>query len=140
MQASGGRKLPAFFLCAGQQGLRTDTVNLASYDLFSTLAVQAGQTTLLNDPGEMEVYVDSSTQLPNSQSLAPGGTFRFYGLVFNDHGTLRMDCAQVNDGPSLATAANVAMQNRAVAGRVKAVRSATIGAVRQRSRVITPAN
>jgi hypothetical protein len=116
------------------------TVDLASYDLFSTLAVQAGQTTLLNDPGEMEVYVDSSTQLLNSGSLAPGGTFRFYGLVFNDHGTLRMDCAQVNDGPSLALAANVSMQNRVVAGRVKAVRSATIGPLRQRSRVITPAN
>jgi hypothetical protein len=23
---------------------------------------------------------------------------RFYGLVLNDNGTLRMDCAQVNDG------------------------------------------
>jgi hypothetical protein len=115
-------------------------VNLASYDLFPTLAVQAGQATLLNNPGEVEVYVDSSTQLLNSQPPAPGGTFRFYGLVFNDHGTLRMDCAQVNDGPSLTVAANLAMQNRMVAGRVKAVRSAAIGAVRQRSRVITPAN
>jgi hypothetical protein len=115
-------------------------VNLASYDLFPTLAVQAAQTTLLNNPGEVEVYVDSSTQLLNSQPLAPSGTFRFYGLVFNDHGALRMDCAQVNDGPSLAVSANVAMQNRMVAGRVEAVRSATIGAVRQRSRVITPAN
>jgi hypothetical protein len=115
-------------------------VNLASYDSFPTLAVQAAQTTLLNNPGEVEVYVDSSTQLLNSQPLAPSGTFRFYGLVFNDHGALRMDCAQVNDGPSLAVAANVAMQNRMVAGRVEAVRSATIGAVRQRSRVITPAN
>jgi hypothetical protein len=114
--------------------------NLASYDLFPTLAVQAAQTTLLNNPSEVEVYVDSSTQLLNSQSLGPGGTFRFYGLVFNDHGTLRMDCAQVTDGPSLAVAANVAMQNRMVAGRLKAVRNATIGAVRQTSRVITPAN
>jgi hypothetical protein len=116
------------------------TVNLASYDLFPTLAVQAGQTTLLNDPSEVQVYVDGSTQLLNSQSLAPGGTFRFYGLVFNDHGTLRMDCAQVNDGPSLAVAANMAMQNRMVAGRVKTVRSAAIGAMRQTSRVITAAN
>ena len=23
---------------------------------------------------------------------------RFYGLVFNDNGTLRMDCAEINDG------------------------------------------
>jgi len=27
--------------------------------------------------------------------------FRSYGLVFNDHGVLRMDCAQVNGGGSL---------------------------------------
>ena len=126
MQASGGRKLPAFFLCAGQQGLRTDTVNLASYDLFSTLAVQAGQTTLLNDPGEMEVYVDSSTQLPNSQSLAPGGTFRFYGLVFNDHGTLRMDCAQVSNGVTTTPQANPAV---AVHGVAQAIRRDSSGLV-----------
>jgi hypothetical protein len=115
-------------------------VDLASYDLFPALAVQAGQTTLLTNPSQVEVYVDSSTQLLNSQSLGPGLTFRFYGLVFNDHGTLRMDCAQVDDGPSLAVTSNVAMENRIVAGRVKTVRSATIGGVRQTSRVITPAN
>jgi hypothetical protein len=34
----------------------------------------------------------------NSSALSVGGVFRFYGLVFNDNGTLRMDCAQVNDG------------------------------------------
>ncbi len=27
-----------------------------------------------------------------------GGVARFYGLVFNDNGTLRMDCAQIDDG------------------------------------------
>jgi hypothetical protein len=27
-----------------------------------------------------------------------GSVVRFYGLVFNDNGMLRMDCAQVNDG------------------------------------------
>jgi hypothetical protein len=74
------------------------TVSLASYDLFPTLAVQQGQTTLLNNPSQVEVYVDSSTQKLNSQALASGNTLRFYGLVFNDNGTLRMDCAQVNDG------------------------------------------
>jgi hypothetical protein len=113
--------------------------SLAPYDLFPTLATQAGQTTLLNNPSEVEVYVDSGTQLLNTQPLAAGGTFRFYGLVFNDHGTLRMDCAQVNDGPPLTVATNVAMQNRMVAGHVKTVRSATIGAMRQTSREVTPA-
>jgi hypothetical protein len=70
--------------------------------LFSTLAVQQGQTTLLNNPTQVEVYVDSSTATLNTQALAVGSTLRFYGLVFNDNGTLRMDCAQVNDGASVA--------------------------------------
>jgi hypothetical protein len=74
------------------------TVSLASYDLFPILAVQQGQTTLLNNPSQVEVYIDSNTQQLNTQALAPGTTLRFYGLVFNDNGTLRMDCAQVNDG------------------------------------------
>ncbi len=86
-------------LGSAQNGNFTDyAVSLASYDLFPALAVQQGQTTLLTNPGQVEVYVDSSTQLLNTQALAPGSTLRFYGLVFNDNGTLRMDCAQVNDG------------------------------------------
>jgi hypothetical protein len=34
----------------------------------------------------------------NTSPVAVGGVARFYGLVFNDNGTLRMDCAQINDG------------------------------------------
>jgi hypothetical protein len=87
-----------------QSGNFTDyTVSLASYDLFPTLAVQQGQTTLLNNPSQIEVYVDSNTQKLNSQTLAPGSTLRFYGLVFNDNGALRMDCAQVNDGVAVTS-------------------------------------
>ncbi len=82
-----------------QAGNFTDyTVTLASYDLFPMLAEQPGQTTVESNPSEVEVYVDSHTELLNSQALAVGGTLRFYGLVFNDNGTLRMDCAQVTDG------------------------------------------
>ena len=82
-----------------QIGTFTDyTVSLASYDLFPALAVQQGQTTLLNNPSQVEVYLDSDTQKLNVEALAAGSTLRFYGLVFNDNGTLRMDCAQVNDG------------------------------------------
>ncbi|MFZ0759571.1 MAG: DUF5666 domain-containing protein [Candidatus Sulfotelmatobacter sp.] len=90
-----------------QSGSFTDyTVSLASYDLFPTLAVQQGQTTLLNNPSQVEVYVDSDTQALNTQPLAAGSTLRFYGLVFNDNGTLRMDCAQVNDGVPFTTPSN----------------------------------
>ena len=82
------------------------TASLASYDLFPALAVQPGQTTLLSNPSQVEVYVDSNTQLLNMQNLAAGGTFRFYGLIFNDNGTLRMDCAQVSDGVAFVPPSN----------------------------------
>jgi hypothetical protein len=74
------------------------TVTLAPYDLFPNLAVQSGQTTLLTNPNTVVVYADNHTQMLNSSAVSVGGLFRFYGLVFNDNGTLRMDCAQVNDG------------------------------------------
>jgi len=76
----------------------TYTVTLASYDLFPNLAVQPAQTTLLTNPDTVVVYADSNTQTLNSGAISVGGVFRFYGLIFNDNGTLRMDCAQVNDG------------------------------------------
>jgi hypothetical protein len=44
------------------------------------------------------VYADSNAQMLSSSSVSVGGVFRFYGLVFNNNGTLSMDCAQVNDG------------------------------------------
>ena len=87
------------------------TVSLASYDLFPTLAVQQGQTTLLTNPSQVEVYIDGNTQKLNTQSLGLGSTLRFYGLVFNDNGTLRMDCAEVSDGVPVTT------QSAAIAGK-----------------------
>jgi hypothetical protein len=89
------------------------TVVLASYDLFPTLAMQTGQTTVLTNPIQVEVYVDSNTQMLNSQAIAAGNNFRFYGLVFNDNGTLRMDCAQVNDGVAFNPPQNSAAQAEA---------------------------
>jgi hypothetical protein len=74
------------------------TVTLAPYDLFPQFAVQPAQTTLLTNPNTVVVYVDSNTQMLNKSSAAAGSIFRFYGLVFNDNGTLRMDCVQINDG------------------------------------------
>jgi Domain of unknown function (DUF5666) len=74
------------------------TVTLQPYDLFPQFAVQPGQTTLLTNPNTVVVYTDANTQMLNKTSLAEGSILRFYGLVFNDNGTLRMDCAQINDG------------------------------------------
>jgi hypothetical protein len=79
-------------------GFATYTVTLAPYDLFPQLAVQPGQTTSLSNPSEIAVYVDSNTQQLNTMPLGVGSVQRFSGLVFNDNGTLRMDCAQVDDG------------------------------------------
>jgi Domain of unknown function (DUF5666) len=82
-------------------GFTTYTVALAPYDLFPTLAVQAGQTTLLQNPGTVVVYADSTTQRLNAAPAIAGSVLRFNGLVFNDNGTLRMDCAEVLDGVAL---------------------------------------
>jgi hypothetical protein len=76
-------------------------VELSNYDLFASLAVQPAQSTLLTQPDQVQVYVDSSTRMLNSDPVAIGGTLRFYGLVLNDQGVLRMDCAQINDGVPL---------------------------------------
>jgi hypothetical protein len=76
----------------------TYTVTLAPYDLFTFLPVQPGEIATLTNPGTVVVYVDSNTRLLNSDPLAVGSLLRFNGLVFNDNGTLRMDCAQINDG------------------------------------------
>ena len=94
-------------------GFTVYTVSLASYDLFPQLAVQQGQITVLDNPSEVQVYVDSHTQTLNTQPLAVGTTLRFYGLVFNDNGTLRMDCGRVNDGvPFLAQPSAVLSSGR----------------------------
>jgi hypothetical protein len=73
-------------------------VSLAPYDLLALLATQPGQTTLLTNPGVIEVYADTNTVMLTGSAPAPGDTLRFYGLVFNDQGTLRMDCAQISPG------------------------------------------
>lgn len=79
-------------------GFTVYNVSLAASDLFPILAVQPGQTTALQNPSSVEVYADSSTKMLNSNVIAPGNVFRFNGLIFNDNGTARMVCRQVNDG------------------------------------------
>jgi hypothetical protein len=49
-------------------------------------------------PLKVTVYTDSSAKTLTSSPIAPGLPFRFNGLLFNDNGTFRMDCNQVNDG------------------------------------------
>jgi hypothetical protein len=86
---------------SSEGGFTTYTITLAAYDPFSILAEQPGQTTLLQTPGNVIVYTDSNTQMLNTASRAAGSVLRFNGLVFNDNGTLKMDCAEVLDGVAL---------------------------------------
>jgi hypothetical protein len=79
-------------------GFTVYSVSLAAYDLFPILAMQTGQATAVQNPSSVQVYVDSNTKMLNSNALAPGNVVRFNGLIFNDSGTARMVCGQVNDG------------------------------------------
>ncbi len=97
------------------------TVSLAPYDLFPTLAVQQGQASLLTSPNQIEVYVDGNTQMLNTKAIAAGNTMRFYGLIFNDNGTLRMDCGQVNDGVPFSSTSGSSADSSGV--RTSALRS-----------------
>ncbi len=83
---------------SSEGGFTTFAVMLAPYDIFPALAVQGGQTTLLTKPNVVIVYADSDTQMLNTNPITVGSVARFNGLIFNDNGTLRMDCAQINDG------------------------------------------
>ena len=118
-------------------GFNDYSVTLAAYDLFPTLAVQQGQATLLSNPNTVEVYVDSNTQMLNSQPIVPGNTLRFYGLVFNDNGTLRMDCAQVSDGVDFTVLPTASQQ--AHKGSIHTLADSA-GSARQTVNVITPPN
>jgi len=114
------------------------TVSLAPYDLFPMLAAQPGQTTVENNPSQVEVYVDSSTQKLNTQPLAAGSTLRFYGLVFNDNGTLRMDCAQVNDGVDFTAQPSASQQAHMEKGTVQQTRREGSNSLQQTISVVTP--
>ena len=76
----------------------TYTVTLAPYDPFPQFSAQENQISVLADPDTIVVYADSNTQMLNTNPIAVGSVARFHGLVFNDTGTLRMDCNQINDG------------------------------------------
>lgn len=113
-------------------------LSLAPYNLFPALAVQQGQTSLLNNPSQVEVYVDGNTQKLNHQVLGAGSTLRFNGLIFNDNGTLRMDCAQINDGVSFLLPSS--SKGRLKIGRSRTIRHQGFGRQLQTTTVITLAD
>jgi hypothetical protein len=74
------------------------TISLSPYDLFPQLSLQWGQIAPLSSPNVITVYADKNVQSQTTAPIATGGIYRFNGLVFNDGGTLRMDCAHISDG------------------------------------------
>lgn len=83
---------------ATQGQFQVYTVSLAPYDLFSALAVQQGQSTGVSNPGVIYVYADNNAERVSTGSATQGSVLRFHGAVFNDNGTLRMDCLRINSG------------------------------------------
>ncbi|HEY1679274.1 MAG TPA: hypothetical protein VGG04_16270 [Candidatus Sulfotelmatobacter sp.] len=54
----------------------------------------------------------------NTAALSAGSTLRFLGLMFNDNGALRMDCAQVSDGVTATMQSNAAKKLPAGAAQI----------------------
>jgi hypothetical protein len=86
---------------SNSNGFTVYTVALASYDMIPTgqqATLNWWSTNKLNNPATVIVYADTNTQLLNSTPINPGSVLRFTGLIFDDNGTLRMDCGQILDG------------------------------------------
>jgi hypothetical protein len=83
---------------ASENGFSVYTVYLAPYDLIPTLSGQAGSPYVpITDANSVTVYADANTRVL-TQTPAVGSLLRLRGVIFNDNGTLRMDCEQINDG------------------------------------------
>jgi hypothetical protein len=79
-------------------GFDVYTVALAPYDVTPALQQTGEGTNPVNKPAILTVYADANTQRLNSTPLSIGSAVRFTGLIFDDNGTLRMDCGQILDG------------------------------------------
>jgi hypothetical protein len=81
-------------------GFTVYTVTLAPYDLFPVLQMDPdfGSPQLTN-PTTVFVYADTNAKLLNAGgTVNVGSLLRFRGLVFDDNGTMRMDCSEIYDG------------------------------------------
>lgn len=78
------------------------TATLASYDPIVLLS--GISPNVVAQPATVTIYVSGSTQMLNSSAPAAGSTLRFYGLLFNDGGALRMDCTRIMDGVEFMSA------------------------------------
>jgi hypothetical protein len=75
------------------------TVALPPYDLIpTTQQIILAPFPIINNPESITVYADANTQLLQFGPVVTGSVLRFRGLIFDDNGTLRMDCAKILDG------------------------------------------
>jgi hypothetical protein len=79
-------------------GFTVYTVNLASNDMIANLQGLVGLYSPLNNPSAVFVYTDPHTQVLTTDEINDGSIERFHGLIFNDNGTLRMDCDEILPG------------------------------------------
>jgi hypothetical protein len=79
-------------------GMVTSVSGSGNFQIYTVALAPNDLLTTLDSATNVVVYVDSNTQSLNTSPIAAGSLLRFYGLLFNDNGTFRMDCAQVNDG------------------------------------------
>lgn len=81
-----------------ENGFTVYAVALAPYDLFPILQMYVGPYPRITQPTSVTVYVDANAQMLNHGLVTPGTLLRFRGLIFDDNGTVRMDCGQIYDG------------------------------------------
>lgn len=83
---------------SNSNGFAVYSAVLAPYDLFPTLTGQQNQSDVPSNPRAVIVYADTNTQMLTSAPFGVGSVVRFTGLIFNDNGTLRMDCNRISNG------------------------------------------
>lgn len=88
---------------SSSSGFSIFQVQLPAGNLFATLQKQTGSILRLTDPSEVYVYAGSGTQILASGAVGVGNNLRFRGLIFNDNGTLRMDCSKILNPAPAAT-------------------------------------
>jgi len=79
-------------------GMVTSVSGSGNFQIYTVALAPNDLLTTLDSTTSVTVYADSSAQALNSSPIAVGSLLRFHGLLFNDNGTFRMDCAQINDG------------------------------------------
>ena len=67
---------------------------------------------------ETMVHGCSEQAQQNAEALTPGSTLRFWGLVFNDDGTLRLDCTRLSEGAVFSSQSSASVHSGSAASQV----------------------